>query len=565
MLILFFSISMLILLSTIGYGLITIKILKFEKFSHNYGLIGILGLFFLTIVAGITHLFVPHNYLHNIIVLIIGLVGLIFLKKKKFNELKFLIIIFLLLFIAILMAKTNEDFGYYHLPNSLQFAQQKIQFGLGNLNHGFKHISSIFMLMSLHYLPAFEYNLFNLTNFLFFTFFITFILNEIYLRNKINLNFSNIVLSLFFILFLTKFSRLAEYGSDISGQILISIYFFYQLEFFYNSKLKINEKFDYFKLSLILIVFAVTLKFISIIYSFLLIVFFVVFKKKRELIIQLFKFNYLLIIALPVLIFFILNFSSTGCLIYPIEYLCLTEKLDWTLNSEIIQYLNFHYEVWAKGGKGPDFSVNNQADYILHLNWLSNWIDVYFIGKFSDYILAIIAIILIFTLFYYHEIFLLKNKLVKIKYNFLLVYSSLIIIFLFWFFNFPTLRYAGYIIVFLLLIFPYSHIVENQINLRSKKVLKKLSIIFLISYSIFLIKNLNRISNELDLSANEHNNFENFPFYWVNKKDYEKIKVNGHQLYLTEGSCWAVPSTCVRGLNTFEIVKKNSYIFYKKK
>ena len=28
------------------------------------------------------------------------------------------------------MAKTNEDFGYYHLPNSLQFAQQKIQFGL---------------------------------------------------------------------------------------------------------------------------------------------------------------------------------------------------------------------------------------------------------------------------------------------------------------------------------------------------------------------------------------------------------------------------------------------------
>ena len=68
------------------------------------------------------------------------------------------------------------------------------------------------------------------------------------------------------------------------------------------------------------------------------------------------------------------------------------------INSEIIQYLNFHYEVWAKGGKGPDFSVNNQADYILHLNWLSNWIDVYFIGKFSDYILVIIAIILIFTL-----------------------------------------------------------------------------------------------------------------------------------------------------------------------
>ena len=54
------------------------------------------------------------------------------------------------------MAKTNEDFGYYHLPNSIQFAQQKLQFGLGNLNHGFKHISTLFMLMSLNYLPIFE-------------------------------------------------------------------------------------------------------------------------------------------------------------------------------------------------------------------------------------------------------------------------------------------------------------------------------------------------------------------------------------------------------------------------
>ena len=32
--------------------------------------------------------------------------------------------------------KNNEDIRYYHLPNSIQCAQQKIQFGLGNLNHG---------------------------------------------------------------------------------------------------------------------------------------------------------------------------------------------------------------------------------------------------------------------------------------------------------------------------------------------------------------------------------------------------------------------------------------------
>ena len=140
------------------------------------------------------------------------------------------------------MSKTNEDFGYYHLPNSIQFAQQKLQFGLGNLNHGFKHISSLFMLMSLNYLPIFEFYLFNLTNLLFLTFFVTFILKEIYLRHEKNSNLSNLILCIFLILFLGKFSRLAEYGSDISGQIIIAIYFFYFLEFFLIKKLNLIKK-----------------------------------------------------------------------------------------------------------------------------------------------------------------------------------------------------------------------------------------------------------------------------------------------------------------------------------
>ena len=70
---------------------------------------------------------------------------------------------------------------------------------------------------------------------------------EIYLKNDENLNLSTIILSLFLILFLTKFSRLAEYGSDISGQIVLSIYFFYFLEFIYNKKIFLEKKIDYLK------------------------------------------------------------------------------------------------------------------------------------------------------------------------------------------------------------------------------------------------------------------------------------------------------------------------------
>ena len=80
---LFFFSSLLILLSTIGYGLIFTKLIKFENFNYNYGFIGILGLFFLSIIAGLTHIFMPHNYTHNIIVIIIGLISLIIFNKKK--------------------------------------------------------------------------------------------------------------------------------------------------------------------------------------------------------------------------------------------------------------------------------------------------------------------------------------------------------------------------------------------------------------------------------------------------------------------------------------------------
>ena len=90
-----------------------------------------------------------------------------------------------------------------------------------------------------------------------------------------------IFLSFFFILFISKFSRIAEYGSDIAGQIIIAIYFFYIIEIFFNKKLSNKDLINYSNLSLILIIFAITLKFILVIYSILFFfVLFIIFKKK---------------------------------------------------------------------------------------------------------------------------------------------------------------------------------------------------------------------------------------------------------------------------------------------
>ena len=135
-------------------------------------------------------------------------------------------------------------------------------------------------------------------------------------------------------------------------------------------------------------------------------------------------------------------------------------------------------------------------------------------------------------------------------------------IFFLWFFNFPTLRYAGYIVVSLLIVYPFSIFVAQKIDFSTRENIKKLTIIFLISYSVFLIKNVSRINNELAIPENHHNNFANFPLFWIKDQMYEPIIIDGHKVNLAKGSCWAVPSTCIRVTSDLKIKKKNNYIFY---
>ena len=101
----------------------------------------------------------------------------------------------------------------------------------------------------------------------------------------------------------------------------------------------------------------------------------------------------------PLLIFVFLNFSATGCLIYPVEKLCFSNSFDWALKDDVIKYLNLHYELWSKAGRNPNFIVENPTEYIVGFNWINNWIVDYFYGKFTDYLLVILFIIIIFTLY----------------------------------------------------------------------------------------------------------------------------------------------------------------------
>ena len=529
---------------------------------RNNGLLGLLGLFFLSIILSYTHLFLPHNFIHNIFFLSLGFILFLLNKFRILKDFKYLFIIFILLFICLILSKNNEDFGYYHLPNSLQFAQQKLQFGIGNLNHGFKHISSLFQIMSINYLPFFEIYLFNVTNFLFYFFLIIFLLESLFVKNSKISNITKIIIFLFLILFLVKFSRLAEFGSDLSGQISIVVYLLFCFEILLNRSLKKKDKFEYLKIAIIFLTFAVTLKFISIIYSVLFIL--ILYQEKKIFLdfIKNLNLNFISLIFLSSIIFIFFNFSSTGCLVYPIEKLCFT-NFDWSLKADTVNYLNFQYELWSKGGSGPGYQVENQKEYLNGFNWIKNWYKLYFIGKFTDYLLVIFTIILSSFLVFRGQIKNNKNKIKYFEPKIFNVFISLIFISLIWFFNFPTLRYAGFVIIFLIFIFPFSVYMDKLVNISSKQNFKKILFLLVISYTVFLFKNVNRINYELNIPNIDDHNFKNFPFFWVENKKVQEILINEHKLYKVNGKCWNTNSTCIRNSNNLKVYKYLDYVFYK--
>ena len=548
--------------SVIGYGLIFNTIFNLKFNNLNLGKIGILGLFFLTIISSFTHIFMPHNFIHNIFFILLGFFYFIynfFIKKISKQNIYYLSIIFLLLLSGLLIAKNNEDFSYYHLPNTIQFFEQKLQFGLGNLNHGFKHISSIFLLNSIFIFPKIKYFLINIPNFFLLVFSVYYLIYNILFRKKVSNSIKTINL-VSLILVLTKFSRLAEYGTDIFGQILIIIVIIETIIFSYKKKIILNnDKYDFLFIN-ILIIFAFTTKVYFIIYLLFSILIFIFIEKKNELIQYFLKPKILSILLAPFFFIILSNFSATGCFVFPIVNTCLGNYLDWGLNIDTVNYLDTHYELWAKAGRGPNYMVENSENYVKGLNWVSFWFKNYFITKVSDFILVVI-----FILFVVYSFLSKKNFTFKKNYlfnnKFIIIYGVIFSLFIFWFLKFPQLRYGGYALVFFVLVIPPVFLFY-EINFNNLFLKKKIIILILISFLIFNFKNVLRIKNEIN---NEYlDNFRNFPLFFVKEIESSIKYVDGHKVYYVTKSCWAVHSTCVRDLE-FNIKKKKNYIFYYRK
>ena len=547
----YLSSYVIIILSILGYGLFFQKILQNSiDIEFEYNLLG--SLFFLTCLSYFTHFFFKHGFVHNTIILTLGIISFIFNffnNKKLLNKyLKYIFLIFGIFIFALLAAKAHDDFSYYHFPYIYYLTQENLIIGVGNLVHAFRTPSSIFYLNSLFYLPGIKYFSFSLGAILIFGF------SNLVLIFKLKNDYQNKIYDFIFFLTLLSFLfiniffyRIAEHGTDRSAQILILLLF---IEVLTLSRKSIIEGKIFSKI-LILLGLIVSLKAFYVLYLMFLIPILISFKKHKYFLELLKNFYFYLFCSIGFFLILV-NIFNSGCIIYPVSITCFS-NFEWSLFNEA-KSSNEWFEQWAKAGAGPNHRVDNPENYIKGFNWVSNWIDMYFFNKVSDFIFGILLLILIVFLTFYSE------KKIKIKFekkNYL-IYFIAIILFLEWFYNHPSLRYGGYSLIALIIFMPFTIYLSKFISIKFFK--EKIIFLIVLSLMIFVGRNLNRIKNETE---NYNYNFFSEPYYQLDKTHFRVDKFL-NSLILNYQNCKDIDKINCKSFSRISVNKKNIYYILKK-
>ena len=538
----------LIVLSVVGHGFLAIKLTKTNVSVEEIGFVGLVGIFFLILYSYLTHFFISHGYLHNIIFIFVGLSSIYYFRSKILLKRNFILLfsIFSIIFLAFIIFKTHDDFGYYHFPYSLYLNKFSMIIGIGPLNHGFRTPSSIFYLNSLFYLPYLEYYLYHMGAILILGFSNIVLISNIkkYLDRKENNNFFflNLIAFVFINVF---FYRIAEHGTDRSAQILIFLFFIYILSLRGN-----YEKYDIiFPKLIILISIIISLKSFYILYFIFIIpfIYYIIRDDKAYLIRKTIKSPIFYLSVLMGVCVILVYFFNTGCLLYPVQQTCIS-GVEWGIPKSEVSALNTHYQWWSKAGGGPGYRHELEKDlYIQNFNWLSNWIDKYFFNKMSDFLLGLLLILVIF-------IFTFKTKNKNSDFNNfknnLFYYSLLILLLLEWFFNHPSLRYGGYILFSLIFFVPLCHFLSKYEI--SKNFNTKVFIIIFIVISIFVSRNIDRIIYENNFYKAT---FKQNMFFFTDKKHF-RIDNKLNELSKIYNNCNQNIDKCA---NSEEFIVKKSY------
>jgi hypothetical protein len=538
---LYFS-TILIVFSTIGHGFLLSRIVNKELIKFNLGYVGLLGLLSLTIISYITIYFISHNYTHNLILHLIGILLFIYnIRALKLNKEVFkLLILFSILFIGMLIIRNHDDFNYYHFTYSYGLTQNKLMLGLGNFQHGYKHHSSLFFFNSITYLPFIKFYLFHAVGWITFLF-TNFIILKFILQKKNIKEFSFMLIFYIatFIFINVKFARIGGFGTDVSGQLIMFIVLPLIYSSIINKKLKSN-----LDLSILLISYVTTLKAFFVL-NFLFLFSYFFFFKIKDLIKIFFNSRSILISFLSLSLLTSINISYTGCAVYPIKQTCFFDKISWSISQKHVEYLSEFYELWSKSPPASNSGIQDTSIYIQKFNWVSNWYENYFAYKGLETLLGIAVIFIILLIIFWSKNIKRQKKIDKKIIS--ILYALSFILFFEWFYNRPTLRYGGYYLFCFFFFIPFSYYISYY-KLNYTRVRKSIFSLVAISFLIFNFKNISRIDKERDMFKNDKDNI--FPLYYAPIQTYKTLEIkNKTNVYIpTSGDgCYVTKTPCVSG------------------
>ena len=518
--------SVIFFTTSVSYGNLLLNFFSRNQREINIFYSSYWGAISIFILQVFLYIFFSINIFTNLLILAVG--QLYFIKNFKSYKLDFLLFLKILFFtfIILIISKTHEDFKHRHLQTISYLFDNKLMLGKGNINPQFIYTPTLSYVITILQIPFYENKLFHIPVYIFFVSFIGYCLKEITSKNK-----NSFLFSLIIIFSIVYFKSLKKFGFDVPA-LFVALVAYFELS-------KSNT--DNFR-EMLLYVFSISIKITTVFALPIFIYYFI-----KNLYLKKIVFKKFLITTIFCIIVISSNFLNNGCIVYVIKKSCLNQNIvSWSINPDIVSEISSQTELDTKGY----YTQNkiNKVNFLKNFNWFETWLKNNFFYKISDFLLIYTLIILIFLFLYKKDIRINKNK------TFIPIFLSILCI-VFWFLKIPTLRY-GYLIILIFLIEISSFFV-----IKNTLFFKKKSFIYIMLTSIFLlnIHNLNRIGNEM--KRDDANYFKSFPWYYLPERKYKKV-IKGKNFYFVQVDnlkypCWNIPAPCLESSKTKFIFKEN--------
>lgn len=503
------------------------------------------GFIFLIFFSLVINFFLPLKYFFFGIILI-GFSCFIYALRKKKIEINFLyhLIILFVLTLVVYENGDNVDTPMYHLQIIKWLQNEKIVFGLSNLEIRFGSSSLWFNLLAI-----FKLKINNFTNVYIFNLIpFTILIYQIF-EKKNKLSFFFIILSISFFLF---FSFLHPFNNGVilnhlhNTELDTVAMVFFILSFYLFLKFYEDDNIDTLRLLIISSSICIFIKISYVGLSILLFYSLLKFYKKNLYLIFKEKIN--IFVLFIILFWFIKNYFISGCLIFPATFTCLNPE--WAPNFNEI---DFH----AKEIKGYARDTRDRLRYtdfehtIHSLDWFIPW--------FKDYALNTSLLKISFFVSFFSIISLIFCKFVNLlNYEFdkkIKLYTIICILFIpnfYIWFQAPEIRFGwGSFISFSCF---FVAILLFHIKLKKFFNLWFYQNVVVILFSLLIYDNKNNLS------------IKNLYTPYIKNINYSRIvkisEINGYDIFRsTNWQCYDFKEICVNSeKKKYEIEKKYNYL-----